>query len=158
VVKNLPYTKHFDINSNAVNTNNPYNNKNLKNEADKKPDFNNPAAALNNRSSIYNINNIFSNEPSNKGNKNSQNDLIKLDHFIINSTNNNNKSNNNINKFSQPNKNKNKNEEKINTVDSSNKKPAYGSNKAKEDFKEKSSAYKNTNNVVIKNGNIKGSK
>lgn len=55
------------------------------------------------------------------------------------------------------NKTKNKHEEKINTIDSSNKKPAYGSNKAKEDFKDKASNSNNTN-VVIKNGNIKGTK
>lgn len=153
VVRNLPYTKHFDINTSTPSTNNINSSKKQKPELNYA--MNKPSAG----GSIYNINNIFSNEAANedKRNKNSHNDLNKLDQYILNTKaphtgNNNNK---NIDKPSQLNKNINKIEEKINTVDNS-KKAAYASNKAKDDYKDKANS-KNTN-LVIKNGNIKASK
>jgi hypothetical protein len=149
IVKNLPYTKHFDINSSTQNPINNNNNKKIKNEADQKPqpnsNINNKAAVGN---SIYNINNIFTSD-SVKSSKNSQNDLIKLDQFIANANNNNKNSQiNNTNKI--------KNEEKSNTINNIDKKPAYCSNKGKDDYKDKANS-KNSK-TVIKDGNMKGSK
>jgi len=141
IIKEIPYTKHYNINSNKTdqiikgtsNHNKLTNNKSEKKEPIFEERKNTP------NKSIYEINNIFKSDASKI---NSKIDLMDLDNFV-------NEKNFHQNKM-------NKKEEKINNLDYT-KKPAYGSDRTKEN-KEKISNKNNIYNNKMNNGNNKTTK